>query len=333
MYQVNLFVISKLVTIILTAVAGRLARNINISSKPRDRKRIYRQLKFFGFYPVVIAVFIFMMFILIHLERTPITDRLRFVVFQYENSDIGVGSDIEVLENEYNGHLLSRNKSAVLSVRNVTNTIIKANKELSERGNWTVYLVEDKSCNAYVINGRFIIVYEGLLAAVDSTDQLAFVLGHEMAHVVLKHSSESHSVFSLIDIIFLLTLFVIWCLSPSKIRAFVLSLICVTLLSLLVFQPHTRYLESEADQVGLMFAVKACYDFRAGAALWENIVRLQNITNTTRHIPDFFLSHPAEIKRAVYLSLLKEPAKLWRSENRHCTSLVETDEQEVCPKP
>ena len=55
---------------------------------------------------------------------------------------------------------------------------------------WEFKLVKDNQINAFCMPGGKIVVYEGLLKLVSSDDELAVVLGHEVAHAVAKHSNE-----------------------------------------------------------------------------------------------------------------------------------------------
>jgi len=53
---------------------------------------------------------------------------------------------------------------------------------------WSFYIVDSKEVNAFAIPGGFIYVNRGLIERVDKMDQLAGVLGHEIGHVVKRHS-------------------------------------------------------------------------------------------------------------------------------------------------
>jgi len=69
------------------------------------------------------------------------------------------------------------------------------NKLLTSAGEdpskWVVRLLhtDPLSVNAFVFGGRYIYVYTGLIEQAESADELAFVLGHELGHSLLKHSS------------------------------------------------------------------------------------------------------------------------------------------------
>ncbi len=56
--------------------------------------------------------------------------------------------------------------------------------------------------------------------------------------------------------------------------------------------PFSRFLEEEADKVGLHLAAKACYDVRSMPLFW----RRQHLES--ENIPEIFSTHPAHINRA-----------------------------------
>lgn len=53
---------------------------------------------------------------------------------------------------------------------------------------WHFYIVDSPEVNAFAIPGGYIYINRGLIARVDKMDQLAGVLGHEIGHVVKRHS-------------------------------------------------------------------------------------------------------------------------------------------------
>jgi len=58
---------------------------------------------------------------------------------------------------------------------------------------WKVYVLDKNEINAFALPNGNIFVYKGLLNFVKSDDELAAVLGHEMAHVILRHGAEKLS--------------------------------------------------------------------------------------------------------------------------------------------
>ena len=74
----------------------------------------------------------------------------------------------------------------------ITDAILKSNKILyRDEFPWEVYIIRDDSVlNAFCTPGGYIYVYTGIIKFLDSDDQLAGVIGHEIAHADLRHSTE-----------------------------------------------------------------------------------------------------------------------------------------------
>jgi len=53
---------------------------------------------------------------------------------------------------------------------------------------WKFYIVDSKEVNAFAVPGGFVYVNRGLIERTQRMDQLAGVLGHEIGHVVMRHS-------------------------------------------------------------------------------------------------------------------------------------------------
>jgi predicted Zn-dependent protease len=53
---------------------------------------------------------------------------------------------------------------------------------------WHFYVVDTKEVNAFAVPGGFVYVNRGLIERTDNMDELAGVLGHEIGHVVMRHS-------------------------------------------------------------------------------------------------------------------------------------------------
>ena len=83
---------------------------------------------------------------------------------------------------------VSRNAAANARVRSVAERLVRA-AGLSDRP-WQYVVFEDATANAFVLPGGQIGVNTGLLAVVDNDDQLAAVIGHEIAHMTLNHAAE-----------------------------------------------------------------------------------------------------------------------------------------------
>jgi beta-barrel assembly-enhancing protease len=90
--------------------------------------------------------------------------------------------------------ILSRNDypDAYRHLEQITDAVLNSDNILHrEEFAWEVFIIDDDSVlNAFCTPGGYIYVYSGLIHFLDSEDQLAGVLGHEIAHADLRHSTE-----------------------------------------------------------------------------------------------------------------------------------------------
>lgn len=89
----------------------------------------------------------------------------------------------------------SANREAYAYVRGITKKILDSGK-VKHRNDfpWVVKIIDDdKTLNAFCTPGGYIYVYTGLIKYLDSEDQLAGVMGHEIAHADYRHSTRQMS--------------------------------------------------------------------------------------------------------------------------------------------
>jgi predicted Zn-dependent protease len=159
--------------------------------------------------------------------------------------------------------------------------------------NWAVNVQTSKELNAYCMPGGKIMVYSGLIERLSlSDDELATVIGHEMAHALREHSREAVSR-AYAEQLGLQGLGALAGLSGSTMQlAGMISQVTFSL-------PRSRVQESEADRIGLELMARAGYDPRASLSLWKKMEQ------TGGGGPPAFLStHPSSSTRASDLSAL-----------------------------
>jgi predicted Zn-dependent protease len=76
-------------------------------------------------------------------------------------------------------------------INDITNTILASGKvDYADQFVWEVKIIDqDSVLNAFCTPGGYIYVYTGLIKFLDSEDQLAGVMGHEIAHAARRHST------------------------------------------------------------------------------------------------------------------------------------------------
>jgi predicted Zn-dependent protease len=159
---------------------------------------------------------------------------------------------------------------------------------------WSIKIIDDpKTVNAWAMAGGKMALYTGLVEKLKATDdELAQVLGHEIAHALAKHSAEKMSVAMASSI----GVAAVGVVADSKGLAMTGAALAA---SLAVQMPNSRAAESEADQIGIELAAKAGYDPRAAITLWQKMAKAGG-----KGPPEFLSTHPAPENREKRLEAL-----------------------------
>ncbi len=135
------------------------------------------------------------------------------------------------------------------------------------RFEWQFNVLEDRHVNAFCLPGGKVAVFTGLLKVVENDDQLAAVLGHEVAHALAHHSSER--------------------LAEEQ-RA------GRGVLASLRAKSFDRQQESEADHIGVFLMTFAGYDPNQAVVFWK---RMKQISDEQGRVPEILSDHPSDEKR------------------------------------
>jgi predicted Zn-dependent protease len=148
--------------------------------------------------------------------------------------------------------------------------------------------------NAFALPGGYVYVSRGLLALVNSEDELAGVVGHEIGHVAARHSVQKISKQGPFAVLTNLVAGITGLVSPfvgrivGGIGDFAQSL---------VFSPYSRSQETEADRVGQEMAARAGWDPAGLSTFLNTLERDQTLHEKEHRRPSFFDSHPATPER------------------------------------
>ena len=154
-------------------------------------------------------------------------------------------------------------------------------------GNWEVVVFEDASPNAFALPGNKIGVHTGMFKLVNSQGQLAAVIGHEVGHVLAKHSNERASQQMAVQ----QGLGLVQQTSLGQSAATLGMLGLGAQYGLLM--PFSRTQESEADMIGLDLMAKAGFDPRQSIILWQ----LMEKASKGQQPIEFMSTHPGHETR------------------------------------
>jgi len=157
-------------------------------------------------------------------------------------------------------------------------------------GNWEVVVFEDKTPNAFALPGNKIGIHTGMLTLVDTQDQLAAVIGHEIGHVLAKHSNERASQEMAVS----QGINMVQAVSQPQ------TAIGQTAIGLLgvgaqygILMPYSRTHESEADTIGVDLMAKAGFDPRQSINLWQ---KMEQASQGQQPL-EFMSTHPSHATR------------------------------------
>ncbi len=148
--------------------------------------------------------------------------------------------------------------------------------------------------NAFCLPGGKIAVFSGILPITRNDDGLAVVVSHEIAHAVLQHSNERMSQPLLKQLVGMPTSIAVgvWgTISPGT-RKVVMSGLGVGYLVGEVL-PYNQEMESEADEVGLIYMQKAGYDLTQASKFWRRMA-----AGSEGRVTDSVSTHPDPERRA-----------------------------------
>lgn len=155
-------------------------------------------------------------------------------------------------------------------------------------------LINDNSINAFAVPGGLFAVNTGTILSARRVDEVAAVMGHEIAHVLQRHYSRSQQAFkydALLSIAGILASIMLASKSPDAAGAIAFGSQAAMLNQQLAY---SRDQEREADRVGMYLMHTAGYDPIAMAEFFETMDRS---TSKVGMLPDFWMTHPLSSER------------------------------------
>lgn len=201
----------------------------------------------------------------------------------------------QLLDDTEEGQLMKKVSENLISAVESYLTSIGRGDFTQRYNGWDFHLISNNSVNALCMPGGKILVFSGLFSVIQTEEELAFVLGHEMAHSLLDHSKTKVSAQKSKNRL----------RTGAKIGSIALSLAgygeaaAVTRVATNVadvgsewflMQPWGRDQELEADKLGMVIIHMAGYDIKNTPQFWARM-------SGGAHTHDFFSTHPTDKKR------------------------------------
>ncbi|AKC85475.1 M48 family metallopeptidase [Pseudoxanthomonas suwonensis] len=165
---------------------------------------------------------------------------------------------------------------------------------------WDVNVIPSEQANAFCLPGGKMAVYTGLFPVARTEDALAVVMGHEIAHALLRHGAQRMSQQKLAQIGQMAG--AASGMDPQQQQMVMAAMGYGYLL------PYARSHETQADEVGLMLAAAACYDPNEAIGLWQRMGE----SSGGQAPPEFSSTHPNPGTRIQNLQALMPKAMEYR---------------------
>lgn len=181
------------------------------------------------------------------------------------------------------------NTNQVARVTEVAQPLLQA---LPANQKWQFYLVKDPDPNAFALPGGHIVVTSGMLELVKRPEELLGVVAHEVAHVTRKHGFR--------QVIASAGPFIIFQVFMGGGQSSAMSAVAGGS-AYLVQQSFSQQYETEADDVGWDYLVKANIDPRGMIAVFERM-QMMDTGHLEDLVPKALQSHPDLDKRITRLN-------------------------------
>ena len=183
---------------------------------------------------------------------------------------------------------------------------IAAEKGTQPSGNWKsfdwdVNVIQSDQANAFCLPGGKMAVYTGLIPVAQNADAVAVVMGHEIAHALLRHGAQRMSQQKLTQIGQMAG--AMSGMDPQQQQMVMAAMGYGYLL------PYAREHETQADEVGLMLAAAACFNPQEAVPLWQRMSEASG----GQAPPEFSSTHPNPGTRIQNLTALMPKAMAYRA--------------------
>lgn len=159
---------------------------------------------------------------------------------------------------------------------------------------WELMLIDQPVLNASCMPGGKVTFYTGIIRRLQLTDdEIAVIIGHEIAHALREHGRERMSV----AVAQGLAVQTVATATKAKDTQVALTMAAT---KFLVTLPNSREQELEADKMGLELAARAGYNPEAAITLWQKM----QMSAGNKATPEFFSTHPATENRIDTLATL-----------------------------
>jgi Zn-dependent protease with chaperone function len=185
--------------------------------------------------------------------------------------------------------LLNTNAEALTRSRAIAARLIPHGTRFNTKARdwaWEVNVIDAPMVNAFCMPGGKIVVFRGLIDKLQlDDDELAAVVGHEIAHALLEHGRARMSEQILKSVGVNLAAAYLGLSQSGTVALAQAAQLAVTL-------PYARGHEVDADLAGIELAARAGFDPRAAVRVWKKMAQVSG-----PQPPQFLSTHPGHATR------------------------------------
>lgn len=243
-----------------------------------------------------LSLAIIVCFLAVACTNAPYTGRSQFIVMsESEEMQLGLEYSQKILAEEPIERGTARAKRVETIGKNIAAVAEKPDYD------WQFHVIVSKEVNAFCLPGGRVFVYTGILELVgNNDDELAAIMGHEIAHALARHGAERSSQSSVANLGLAAASVAVGVVTDSNTAAGATMAGGAVVAQLGLLLPYSRLHESEADHIGVILAAKAGYDPRAAITLWEKMAAL----NDGKEPLGILSTHPLSSQRIANLKKL-----------------------------
>ena len=230
------------------------------------------------------------------------------------NQQAAMGYRQMISEAKAKGQLDTQSRTAQ-RVHKIFNKMVpyaNAENHTGQPFNWQIEVIKSKELNAWAMPGGKMAFYTGLVESLNLTDdEIATVMGHEMAHALKEHGKKKANMGQFTDVLAGVAHVALSTQIGSDGSAVVVGLTKDWALD----KPYSRSAETEADEVGLLLMAKSGYNPQTAPGLWD---KMQQASKGSQSVLDKLSStHPSDKDRQENLLRLMPEAMALYQKSKH----------------
>ena len=230
------------------------------------------------------------------------------------NQQAAMGYRQMISEAKAKGQLDTQSRTAQ-RVHKIFNKMVpyaNAENHTGQPFNWQIEVIKSRELNAWAMPGGKMAFYTGLVESLNLTDdEIATVMGHEMAHALKEHGKKKANMGQFTDVLAGVAHVALSTQIGSDGSAVVVGLTKDWALD----KPYSRSAETEADEVGLLLMAKSGYNPQAAPGLWD---KMQQASKGSQSVLDKLSStHPSDKDRQENLLRLMPEAMALYQKSKH----------------